>query len=268
MRHGSDRLRSGVFRLLSWNVLADVYVQPEFYPHIDPALLAPEARTAGIVAYLAASDADVACLQEAEPALIEALRAGGGWDVHFASKLGKLDGCALLARRAIILEDVRTIVFADGAPDRHDSGHIALCATLRHGGTHCDVATTHLRWDPPGTASEARWATRQVSQMLRAFPSIDLAIVCGDLNVEPTDIAYRMLLEAGLVDPMAADLRPTANPNGHAKRIDHVLCGRSLAAVPLPIVEVDDATPLPSPEMPSDHVPVGVTITIGAQGTI
>lgn len=252
-----------MFRLVSWNVLADAYVQPRFYPQIDPVLLLPGARIAGIIGYLAASDADVACLQEAEPPLIDALRAAGGWDVHYASKLGKPDGMAIVARGGVTIEDVAMIAFADGAPDRADSGHIALYATLCHGSTRCRVATTHLKWDQPGTPSAQRWATRQVLHLLQPFGALDRAIVCGDLNVEPTDVAYQMLLDAGLVDPMAPDnLRPTANPNGRAKRIDHVLCGPALTAVPLPTLAIDDATPLPSEAMPSDHIPVGVLIRV------
>jgi mRNA deadenylase 3'-5' endonuclease subunit Ccr4 len=248
--------------LVTWNVLADAYAKPQFYPHLDRALLRRGARIPGIVAWLAASDADVACLQEAEPPLIEALRQAGGWDVHYAPKVGKPDGCAMLARRAASLEDVRTIELADGAPDRTDSGHIALHAILRDGPARCELATSHLKWDPPGTASEQRWATRQVRHLVSAFGELDRAIVCGDLNVEPTDRAYHMLIEAGFVDPMAAELRPTANPNGRAKRIDHVLCGRALVATPLPVMEIDDTTPLPSSVMPSDHVPVGVAIEL------
>ena len=250
-----------MLRLLSWNVLADAYVQPAYYPHSDPAVIARGARTAGIVAYLGASDADVACLQEAEPALIDALRRAGGWDVHYASKLGRPDGCAILARGAATLTDARTIAFADGAPDRDDSGHIALCATIRCGALRYAVGTSHLRWDPPGTAPDQRWATRQVPPWLAALGPLDRAVVCGDLNVEPGDLAYRMLLDAGLVDPMAGALAPTANPNGRAKRIDHILCGSALVATPLSVMAIDDATPLPSRAMPSDHVPIAVAIT-------
>ena len=252
-----------MFRLVSWNVLADAYVQPSYYPAVAPALLARGARTAAIVAQLAASDADVACLQEAEPALIDALRAARGWDVHFSSKRGRPDGCALLARGAVRLADVHPVAFADGAPDRDDSGHIALCATLIAGDLRCELATTHLRWDPPGTPTAARWATRQARHLLAAVGSLDAAIVCGDLNVEPGDDAYRMLLDAGLRDPMAGALHPTANPNGRAKRIDHVLCGPALRARPLPVLAIADDTPLPSATMPSDHIPIGIEISFG-----
>jgi hypothetical protein len=49
--------------------------------------------------------------------------------------------------------------------------------------------------------------------------------------------------------------------NGRAKRSDHVLCGPALVATPLPVMAIDDTTPLPSRALPSDHVPIGVAIT-------
>ena len=160
MKSCTTRLRLvGVIRLVSWNVLADAYVQARFYPRVEPALLAPGARTEAIVRYLVEGDADVVCLQEVEPPLIDAIERAGGWTVHAAMKPGKPDGCALVARRGVTLEAVRTIAYADGAPDRRDSGHIALLAMLRAGPATYPIATTPLRWDPPETPHAARWAT-------------------------------------------------------------------------------------------------------------
>jgi endonuclease/exonuclease/phosphatase family metal-dependent hydrolase len=238
--------------LMSWNVLADAYIRPHFYPAVDPALLRPGARTRAIADLIEASDADVACLQEVEPAVLGALP---GWDVRHAKKRGKPDGVAIAARRRAAIEEVRTLAFADGAPDREDSGHVAVIAIVALAGLRVQIATTHLRWDRPKTPPADRWAVRQARELIDALDPAIPAIVCGDLNVEPHDDAYAMLLAAGLGDP-CADGAPTANPNGRAKRIDHVLHARELHARVVPGLAIDDATPLPSPEMPSDHLPV------------
>lgn len=249
-----------MLRLVSWNVLADSYIRSSFYPRTDPALLAPGARTHAIVRCLADSVAEVACLQEVEPPLIEAIERAGGWIVHVAWKRGRPDGCALLARRGATLDAVRALAYSDGGPDRADSGHVALVASARAGAASFQIATTHLRWDPPETPREQRWAIREARELLGILGPLDRTIVCGDLNVEPGDEAYDLLLAAGLVDPMAGVLHATANSNGRAKRIDHVLVGRGIVATPLPSPAVADDTPLPSPELPSDHVPIGVAI--------
>jgi mRNA deadenylase 3'-5' endonuclease subunit Ccr4 len=244
---------------MTWNVLADAYVKPKYFPHSDPALLMPGVRTRPIISHLASSPADVMCLQEIEPPVVEAIRQAGGWDVHFASKTHRADGCAILARRAARLTDLRTVTFRDGAPDREDSGHIALAATVHVGDRELQIVTTHLKWDPPHLAHAERWATRQVRDLLQLVGA-DPAhwIVCGDLNIQPGDPAYWMLVHAGLTDPMPD--HPTANANGRTKRIDHILCGRGLRPRALPILPITETTPLPSDVMPSDHLPIGATV--------
>ncbi len=227
-------------RLLSWNVLADSYIRASYYPRSEPALLRRGARTAAIVDALARDVADLCCLQEVEPALVAALRLRlPGWELRFAGKRGKPDGVALLAR-AQAIDDVATLELA--------SGFVALVATV--GGLR--VATTHLRWDPPGTPRDERYAIRQACELVAAAPDV----ICGDLNVEPGDDALALLADAGYVDPGGT---ATANPNGRAKRIDYILArGRAIAALPAPAVA--DDTPLPSRDMPSDHVPIAAVI--------
>ena len=249
-------------RIVSWNVLADCYVRASYYPRTDPALLRPGARTAAILDFIAAEPADVFCLQEVEPGLFAAaLERLAGWALHFESKRGRPDGCALLARPGVALTAVGALVFADGAPDRKDSGHIALLALAHVAGRPVGIANTHLRWDAPGTPDASRWAVRQVNALRRHFlASAHPWVLCGDLNLEADDSVYAMLLNFGLVDPAADTHPPTANPNGRARRIDYVLHTPELSVVPLPVDAIDDATALPSPAMPSDHVPVGVHI--------
>jgi mRNA deadenylase 3'-5' endonuclease subunit Ccr4 len=245
---------------MSWNVLADAYIQPRFYPGIDPALLVPAARTRLIIDYLDTSDADVACLQEIEPALAAALEHAGEWRVRFMQKRGKPDGLAVLVRRGVVVEGIRGLEFADGAPDRANSGHIALIASLRLGEARCRVATTHVKWDPPETPAADRWAVREVHELLEAIGDVADCIACGDFNFEPGDLPYAALIAAGFRDPCTR--APTANPNGRAKRIDHLLCGRAVRATATPILPIDNLTPLPSRAMPSDHIPIGAVIEV------
>lgn len=239
---------------MTWNVLADAYIRPAYYPAVEPALLDPGARTRAIADLVDASEADVVCLQEVEPALLRAL---ARWDVRHAKKRGKADGCVIAVRRRALIEEIRSFAFADGAPDREDSGHVAMIATVSIGSARVQLATTHLRWDRPGTPPADRWTIRQTRELIDSLDPALPAIVCGDLNIEPGDEAYAMLLAAGLVDP-CADHAPTANPHGRAKRIDHVLHAPELHGRVMPGLAIDGDTPLPSREMPSDHLPVVV----------
>jgi endonuclease/exonuclease/phosphatase family metal-dependent hydrolase len=82
--------------------------------------------------------------------------------------------------------------------------------------------------------------------------------VCGDFNVERDDEVIAMFTDAGFRDACTGMLKPTSNPNGRAKRIDHVLVRGDVTCEPLPLIDVADDTPLPSHAMPSDHVPIAV----------
>jgi exonuclease III len=232
-----------VLRLVSWNVLADSYVRASYYPRSEASLLRRGARTTAIVELIDRDPAELFALQEIEPALVAAIKLRlAGWQLRFEGKRGKPDGVALLARPGVAIEGATPLDFADG------SGHVALLATVRG----VRIATTHLRWDPPGTPYEQRWAIRQARELVAAAPDV----VCGDLNIEPDDDALELLRRAGYVDPGGT---ATANPNGRAKRIDYILArGHAIAALPAPAVA--DDTPLPSRDMPSDHVPIAATI--------
>jgi mRNA deadenylase 3'-5' endonuclease subunit Ccr4 len=254
---------AGAWTIVSWNVLADAYVRSERYPEVEGTLLQPGSRTPLVIAALEATGATLICLQEADEGLMAAARQRlerRGFAVHFASKPGRGEGCALLVGPPFALEEVRTLRFRDGGPDRADSGHLALLATVRLGDRRLGLATTHLRWDPPGTPEGSRWAIRQVTELLGALdPSLPW-LLCGDLNVDPGDAVYAALIGAGLTDPAAASPQPTANANGRARRIDHLVHSPGLVAEPLPLPAIDGRTPLPSPTMPSDHLWIGALV--------
>ena len=224
--------------VVSWNVLADAYVRASYYPWTPRTLLARGTRTEAIVAAIESMAADVVCLQEVEPAVVSAL---SGWRIHYAKKPGKPEGCAILARDALRADTLEL-------PD----AQVAVLARTELAG----IATTHLRWDPPGTPRASRQAIREAEALLAALDPAIPWIVCGDLNVEPDDDVCALFAAAGFRDACAELAVPTANPNGRAKRIDHIFVRGPLEATPASVPEVADDTPLPSSAMPSDHVPI------------
>ena len=242
-------------RLLSWNVLADAYVRPAYFPFTPPALLAPGARTAAVVERLAASDADVVCLQEVERPLVSALEAGlPGYSVRFLQKSGKPDGCALLLRTSTAeLLGARELTYSDG------SGHVALLAELRFGELSAGVATSHIKWDPPATPYPERWATRQLTELVAAMDDRHPWIACGDFNVTPEDPVLGLLERLADVYRGSAWETATINANRRARRIDYLFASPALACQPLPVPLIDATTPLPSPSEPSDHLVIGAT---------
>lgn len=256
--------------VLSWNVLSDAYVRPGYFPHTDPALLAPGVRTPRIVARLVALTPDVVCLQEAEPALFEAALAALaplGFVGRFTQKRGKPDGCATLVRTGTLaVESFREIAYSDGGADRPDSGHVALLAVVSASGTRIGIANTHLKWDDPGTLDEARWATRQIPGLLAAASSTQTPvpwILCGDFNVTPDSPVHAQITAAGYVDAYAAlPAALTSNANEDAKRIDYLFHAPELRLEPVPIPSIGDRTPLPSESEPSDHLAIAARVSL------
>lgn len=263
-----------VIDIVSWNVLADAYVRPEYFPSTPSALLAPGARTAAIVSRVVASGADVVCLQEVEPELVEAIRARDVYDVRYVQKgRGKPDGCAMLARRGTVCFDaVRELAYPDG------SGHVALLAVVRpaelRAGGAIGIATSHVKWDAPGTPEPERWATRQLGALVAAMEGWlretqteepPLAwVACGDFNVTPEDRVLDVFRGYRDVYANTPHARPTVNANGRPRRIDYIFADPRLGAEPRAVREIDAATPMPSDDEPSDHLAIGAVISVGS----
>lgn len=244
--------KAGGMRVVSWNVLADAYVRREYYPRTPDAVLEPARRRAAVVERAAALGADVLCLQEVEAPLFEALRGrlAGHVGCWARKGRGKPDGCAVFVRAALGPVTDERLEFDDG------TGHVALLVRLPAAGI--GVATTHLRWEPPERQGVP------VAQLETALDALDADlpwVVCGDFNAEAGGPVLEVARGRGLVDAYAnRSDAVTCNANGRRRRIDFLLASPGLALTPLPVPAIDDDTPLPSAQEPSDHLPIGATV--------
>ena len=126
-----------------------------------------------------------------------------------------------------------------GAAAAEESGHAAAAAEL----------------DQLAAAARSGLSAR-AQELLDAWPSTS-RIVCGDFNAEPESEVLSAATERGLVDAFASMPRAfTCNANGQKKRIDYILHTPNYASTPVAPARVDDDTPLPSDEEPSDHVAI------------
>jgi mRNA deadenylase 3'-5' endonuclease subunit Ccr4 len=239
----------------TYNVLADGYLRPRYYPHTPPALLEPAPRRARIVDHVVGLDADVYCLQEVEPATFDALSAAlepRGYTGRYARKgAGRPDGCATFYR-GLREHAARIVAYDDGDPP---TGHVALILELEHEGRRIAVVNTHLQWEPHDTPPAERRAGRQVRQLLEACPT-GACLVCGDFNATPDSAIAAEMRAAGFADPHAG--LPglfSCNANERAKRVDYLFASPALRAEPVGrFAAIADDTPLPGDDEPSDHV--------------
>ncbi len=254
------------FTAVSYNVLADAYIHPEWYPATPPSVLDPTWRQPALVRHLTKLSADVLCLQEVEPerfAAFDAHLRPLGYAGHYARKRGgKPDGSATFVREgSFSIQGVQTLHYADGSGTSPSSGHLALVVNLEHSTHKLAVVNTHLKWDAPGTPLEAQRGYRQIRELLDAratlVPRCPAWIIVGDFNAAADSPVVRALRAAGFVDTYQDQATAfTCNPNGRAKRIDYLFHTPDLCSVPGALPHIDDRTPLPSADEPSDHLAV------------
>ena len=245
-----------MFRVATYNVLATAYIRARFYAHCDPAHLAAGWRVPALARHCAALDADLIGLQEVEREVYAALDdalSPFGYAGSYAPKGGsKPDGCATFWRRALFtLRRSECVAYADG------SDHVALLTLFEQAGRAIGLANTHLKWAPPGETHDLD----QIRELLGALSSPDWAgadwIICGDFNAKPESPVLAALEAAGYRPSHAGEGQGyTANPNGAAKTIDYLCHRAGLRSSALPLLRIDDRTPLPSAEQPSDHLAV------------
>jgi endonuclease/exonuclease/phosphatase family metal-dependent hydrolase len=247
--------------LASWNVLADAYVKPEYFPHTPAPLLEPDGRRQRVLQRARELDVDVLCLQEVDDALLQALRREAGHRVFFVGKTAKPDGCAIVVRDHLRVKHEQEVRFVDGDGVRPDSGHVALLLILEHEGALFGVATTHLKWHAAQTPPAEHTGLRQITQVLAAIEGLrsqcSAWIVCGDFNATADSEVVNAASAAGFVDLYRESLSAfTSNANDKAKRIDYLFHTPELRSRAGDVAAIDDVTPLPGETQPSDHLPI------------
>ena len=254
------------FSLTTYNVLAQAYITPARYPRTPASILASTWRRPALVRYLGALATDVICLQEVEDETFAAVQQALqplGYTGHFARKgAGKPDGCATFLRRGpLVWGTVHTLMYRDGAGAEADSGHLALAVVCTYKGRSLGLVNTHLQWDAPDTSPDRQRGYRQILQLLQArdqiAPACEAWIICGDFNVTPESHVVSVLRAAGF-DYTHRTLAGTStcNANARAKMIDYVFYPETVRPQPVAVPAIDDQTPLPSDDHPSDHLAV------------
>ena len=240
------------FTVVTYNVLADAYIRPRYYPATPPHLLQPGARRGALLERIAGLGADVVCLQEVERATYEAAASRlAGYAAAYARKSGgRPDGCATFSRGQARAS--RRLEYSDG------TGHVALLVSLDLEGRLLGVANSHLKWDPPETPPGDQKGLAQIREVLDAIERFEPRcagwVLCGDFNAEPESVALAEAAGRGWRDAYSGSRAPTCNPNRHAKRIDYLLHTPELQARPAALPALSDDTPMPSDVEPSDHL--------------
>jgi endonuclease/exonuclease/phosphatase family metal-dependent hydrolase len=255
------------FCCISYNVLADSYINPSWYPATPAQCIDPATRHPALVQAVASMNVDAMALQEVEVDVFERLKQKllpMGYEGRYEGKgRGKADGCAVFVRRSSgTVTAWQRLDYDDATAPGLVSGHLAQLATIAWQGRSLTVANTHLKWAPDDTPREQHRGARQLDELVRLVKATrsDGWLICGDFNCSSDSQVLATLKNAGFRDAHAGDQSPTCNANRQPRKLDHIFISEALLASASPILPIDADTPLPSKDQPSDHLPVEVSL--------
>ncbi|KAG7494402.1 hypothetical protein JOB18_029796 [Solea senegalensis] len=219
-------------RVVSYNILADIYAQTELsktvlYPYCAPYALQLDYRQNLIKKELAGYNADIICLQEVDKgvfvdSLIPSLDAFGLEGV-FRIKEKQHEGLAtfyrrskfqLLSRHDIMLSEVLTsdpihseLLEMISANDtlkhrilqRSTTLQVTLLEDLHKPDRKICVANTHLYWHPKGgnvRLVQMGVALKHLSRVIQEVAPGAPLLFCGDFNSSPTSGVFQLVTEA------------------------------------------------------------------------
>ncbi len=254
-------------RVVTWNILAQSFVQPKRYPKTPPEVLEADTRIPKILGRLKEINADVYCLQEVEPGMAENIQTSlGGSDVflmHYAQRHGHADGCALYVRRSAA--EVSHLAVMRYAAGRGQSDRLAVAGALRlKNGDHkrFGIASTHLDWQRDQTPPEQHLGRLQLVEFFEGYralvPGCDAWLIAGDFNATSQSCVLTEAQRQGWYLG-AKTQRPwdTTNINGRCRKIDYILYSTpELTPAPEPLAPLSKHQLLPTLQEPSDHLPL------------
>lgn len=219
--YSAQTRRPGTFRVLTYNILSEIYANSQAYPQCPSWALAWTYRKRNLIREMAHFDADILCLQEIQADHYEdhfqPYFSRLGFDSSFKVKTresmgrkGKIDGCATFFRRDMfVLREQHTVEYNAIAHSRTKEsrtlnrclkGNVGLILILdiADGSGPIVVANTHLYWDPDLTDVKLFQVDVFMQELELLIQSRRLGadvpvIVAGDFNSEPISSVYELL---------------------------------------------------------------------------
>uniref|UniRef100_A0A7S2RJ55 Endonuclease/exonuclease/phosphatase domain-containing protein n=1 Tax=Rhizochromulina marina TaxID=1034831 RepID=A0A7S2RJ55_9STRA len=225
------------FRVVSYNVLAEIYATQHAYPYCDFWALSWGYRCANLVREIQDAGADIVCLQEVQadyfekdlkPRLYKA-----GFDGVFKAKTreamgmaGKIDGCAIFWKRSKFRvteqysiefnQIARSFAQAVAVSDEQErdmlnrllKDNIAMVLVLEvlsrnpnRGPSHFCLANTHLYSNKDFPDVKLWQAHRLLMELEQLVLPRDMPLVfCGDFNSIPSSAVYELLSTSAVSD--------------------------------------------------------------------
>jgi CCR4-NOT transcription complex subunit 6 len=199
-------LLSDEFRICSYNILAQKFMNPTWYPHLDPKYASWDYRQTKIFDIIVEINADIYCLQEVDIIDFDNVSKllSDRYTYWFSPKVAnRTDGCAILYRKNLFQEVSRTQLQLT----HKTNPCVAQFLALKHiySKNKCTViCNTHLIGKPDAVEDRVIMIQHIVETCLRRGNSKDIVpssiVLCGDFNCSPKSAAYKFMKD-GIVEP-------------------------------------------------------------------
>jgi CCR4-NOT transcription complex subunit 6 len=211
--------RPGTFRVLTYNVLSEIYTNSQAYPYCPKWGLAWTYRRLNLLREITQYDADIMCLQECQADHFDEhfmpYFSRMGYNGVFKAKTresmgrrGKIDGCATFYRKSMfVMRESTTVEYNAIAHSRTQAqrtlnrclkGNVGLILVLDavDGSGPIMVANTHLFWDPELTdvkLFQVDAFLQELEMQAQRLGAEVPIIVGGDFNSEPGSSVYELM---------------------------------------------------------------------------
>ena len=207
---------SSCISVMTWNVLAQVYLEKCVPEHLAARGAQREVRHRLVRDTIRKEMADIVCLQELDQFKhYDGVFAKMGYVRWFECRVKKREGLGMLYRpeSVVLLHSVRVeldkvvqrVAMTPEQVKNHTRRSLGQVAVFRSIATGCEfvVANTHIYWSPACTdvkLFQVQTLVCEIRRVLEERECLDLPVVlCGDFNSLPRS-AVVQLLETGKVD--------------------------------------------------------------------
>uniref|UniRef100_A0A0D9WG34 Endonuclease/exonuclease/phosphatase domain-containing protein n=1 Tax=Leersia perrieri TaxID=77586 RepID=A0A0D9WG34_9ORYZ len=280
----SDAGASGYqFRLVSYNILAQVYVKSSFFPHSPSACLKWKARSKAVLSELKSFEADLMCIQELDEYdtfYKKNMENSGYASIYIQRSRDKRDGCGIFYKsKSMELVQKEGIHYNDLVEKYVHTDHVD---SVTSNNSSTKEASKKPDNNKHGDPNDPRFRLKRDSVgLLAAFKLNDPLIIAGDFNSTPGDKVYNYIVSANseCTDEVPIKLRSLYAANGGEPEftnctpgftgtLDYIFLSDGSSVKPTSLLRlprgdsVDVEGGLPNFQHPSDHLPIGADFQV------
>ncbi|EAS05777.2 endonuclease/exonuclease/phosphatase family protein (macronuclear) [Tetrahymena thermophila SB210] len=196
---------SNQISITSYNILADLYTDPWYFPYCPKQYLNFDYRKWKIVEEIKLINSDIVCLQEADH--IEDFYYQQfqdlGYQIQYALKPYRAEGILVMFKKdkfKMISEHV--INFDNEIPDTFNKANYqrnnnALIIQLKHliSDLNIVIANTHLFWNPQNEEVKLLQTAQILQHLTKNYKQDENIILCGDFNSMPTSNVIKYITD-------------------------------------------------------------------------